>query len=95
MAIEEIVDRFIPFSIELLISGRIPPIFIEDPMIKLCNFCKSVGNELKSEEKHHDDNYRTRKHFSKQKLYEADLISLFYGGKNILSVDNIANKYTS
>ena len=95
MAVKEIVNRFIPFSIELLVCGGIPPIFIEDPVIQPCNFCKSVGNELKSEEKHHNNDDSTRKHFSKEKLNEANLVSLFNGWKDILSVDYITNKDTS
>ena len=91
MAVEEKVDRLIPFPVELLISGRVPPIFVKYSVVKLCNFSEGIGNELKGEEKHDEDDDGAWKHHSEEEFNEADFISLLDGGEDVLSIDNVTD----
>lgn len=47
MSVEEVVNGFIPLSIELLEGGGIPPILIELSMVKFGDLGEEVGEAFK------------------------------------------------
>jgi hypothetical protein len=59
VAVEEDMDGFVPFSVELLIGGRIPPIFIEFSVVKFGNLSKEVSDTFKNEVKNHKNDDST------------------------------------
>lgn len=62
MSIQEIVNRLIPFSIELLKCLRVPPIFIELTAIQHGNLCEKVAVILEYKVKCKDNESCTGKH---------------------------------
>ena len=48
VAVEEQVDRFVPFAVELFIGRRVPPILIESAIVQLGDFSEYIGHELKN-----------------------------------------------
>ena len=89
MSIEKHMNRFIPLSVELFISGGVPPFFIEASVVKFCNFSKNICDVFKGNIKHHDDKNGPREHFSQQKFPKTYLIPHFHIWNNILSVDYV------
>ena len=55
MLIKPIMNWLIPFSIEFLKSGGIPPVLIKLPIIKFGDLSKEIGQTLKSKYKHNNN----------------------------------------
>lgn len=92
MFIQEKVHGLIPFSIELLIGCRIPPILIEFPVGELGNFRKNIRNWLKHDVKHQDQQESAGEHASKNQLHMPIFMPWFDDRNQVLCVNNIGHE---
>lgn len=68
MLIQEKVNWLIPFSIEFLVSCRIPPIFIKLAVTQLGDLCENIRYGLKDNIEEQDEKECAGKHASKDQL---------------------------
>ena len=62
MPIEEVVNRFVPLSIELFKGERVPPILVKLSTIQPCYFCEEVAHVLEDQVEAKDDEAGAGKH---------------------------------
>jgi len=91
VSIEKIVNWLVPFPVELLKSGRIPPILIKLSVVELCDLCPEVCETLKYQYKHYQNEQSGWKHLSQNQLCKGNIVAQHNVWHNVLSMNNVRN----
>lgn len=89
MAVQKQMDGLVPFPVELLIGGWVPPVLIVLPVVEPGDFGEDVGDVLECHVEEHQQQHGCWQHFHQQQFEETQLAAHFNRRHDVLGANDV------